>query len=163
MIQFLLDSDKGIKDKTEQHPHVPLLGGRHTKSKNKRIRRRLAMHQKDDEQVPLGHVGSGPGLECHGGGTRHGGAASSHQIPQDPASPESLKRPREHDTPRRTDNNPLMHEQKNFLVLRVIQILNQTVIWNMNLQIWTLKMHSFWTINCMGPFPNPLHQMLTSR
>ena len=61
---------------------------------------------------------------------------------------------------RRTDNNPLMHEQSNFLVLRAIQILNQTVIWNMNLQIWTLKMHSFWTIHCMGPFLNPYTRCL---
>ena len=101
MIQFLLAAEKDTKEIIEQHQHVPMLGGRRKKSKNKRIRRRLAQQQREEnpEQVSLDHAGAGPDRECPGGSRSHGGAASSHQLPTDPATPGSHKRHREHSTP----------------------------------------------------------------
>ena len=60
-------------------------------------------------------------------------------------------------------HNSLMHELKSFPALRAIPTLSKTVIWTTNLRTLLLKRHSFWTIQCMGPFLNHQRQMRTIR
>ena len=97
MIQFLLATKEEANEMAKQHPHVPLLGGRRKKTKNKRIRKRLAMQRQEGifepEQLKRQEAEQDQGRPARPV-SQSSASASSQSTAPEPTSPGSQKRPR---------------------------------------------------------------------